>query len=94
MSRVGVSKTQLRRHRVILRLSVDEWGQLRRDAEQLELSVDQLLSMIVSVRCRARVLGSATQALNELLDSLDEPDPGSARWNDLHRPFGPDTTMA
>lgn len=23
-----------------------------------------------------------------------EPEPGSARWNDEHRPFGPDTTMA
>lgn len=89
-----MSKTQLRRHRVILRLSVEEWDQLGRDASECELSRDELLSMIVSVRCRARVLGSAQQAISELLESLSEPEPGTARWNDVHRPFGPDTTMA
>lgn len=87
-------RRELRRRHVTLRLAQPEWDQLNSDAAECGMSCDELLSLIISVRCRARILGSVQQAIIEAVEPTDESDPGSARWNDRHRPFGPDTTMA
>lgn len=90
----ATAKSDVRRHRVVLRCTNSEWEQVEKDAAEVGISPDQLLSLVVAFATRARIMHAAALALNDIVTESDDPVPGTARWNDRHNPWGPDTTMA
>lgn len=69
-------------HEVRLALTSTEWAKLEADAREAEITVDQLLSLVVAYATRARILHAASLALSDILPWSrlpGEPQPEAGR---------------